>query len=465
MHQNINGLGNLPANPLNEVMSFLDAGDIAALSMANKHLSSTIKNNSFAQQKIEKAKQLTVGKIYDIVHKIASSEYQESFWRNGDGRYGVSDEIWSGSVGRALKELGNCKDQTPMVTMLEQWMLLEVLSMDENLFSSDKNCGQIIKDYLTQPEKQKRREEFLEKNYVVDEQDTRWISVFRNFNQIYFDQLSKTKKWDKKTKDTITSKFIKFWLYQGSKIEDLEKNRNVEEYNWPTFSNACKKLKRSFFDSNSNFSIDFKEFINQLTTQELNEYLFENKYYFVDHFKNELVNNIDFVCEQVLSKDKDFQVLNEENINNKFKKLLSYLGVNSELIDEQMIDLSKEETNLSNELGINSELIDQQMVDLSMQKVNSFNDLEAVPLCNNELNSKTPSYQYNSSEISLVQKVISAIKKFFESMNQKAVDPVTTETNNDDKTRGFFSKPGIGDFKNKNYSAPLCVQQNEGLVK
>ena len=440
MHQNINGLGNLPANPLNEVMSFLDAGDIAALSMANKHLSSTIKNNAFAQQKIEKAKQLTVEKIYDIVHKIASSEYQESFWRNGDGRYGVSDEIWSGSVGRALKELGNCKDQTPMVTMLEQWMLLEVLSMDENLFSSDKNCGQIIKDYLTQSEMQNCRKAYLESNYVVDGKDYEWNSVFRNFNKIYFNQLSKTKKWDKKTKDTIMSKFIKLWLYQGSKNKDLVNNRKNDKYQVATFFEACKELKRSFFDSTQSFSIDFKEFINQLTTQELNEYLFENKYYFVDHFKNELVNNIDFVCEQVLSKDKDFQVLNEENINNKFKKLLSYLGVNSELID-------------------------QQMVDLSMQEVNSFNDFVAAPLCNDELNSKTPSYQYNSSEISLVQKVISAIKKFFESINQKAVDPVTTETNNDDETRRFFFKPGIGDFKNKNYSSPLCVQQNEGLVK
>ena len=95
--------------------------------------------------------------------------------------------------------------------------------------------------------------------------------------------------------------------------------------------------------------------------------MFENKYYFVDHFKNEIVNNIDFICEQVLSKNKNLPDFNEENIIGKFKKLLSCLGVDSKLIDEQMTDLSEEETNLFNQSNefeadpLNSSMNDQKV--------------------------------------------------------------------------------------------------------
>ena len=246
MNKNNSDWGNLSSLLTNEVSKFLDVNDIISFGGVNQRLNQNIKNNPFIQKRMAAAK-LTIEKIYDIVHEVALSEYEDSFWRNGDGRYGVSDEIWTDSLGRALKSLTRGTDVASMVTMLEQWMFLEVLSMDKNLFSSNKPSEQVIKDYLVQYEMQERRKEFLEQSYKLDKEDTRWISAFRNFNKIYFDQLSKTKKWDKKTKNIITSKFIKFWLYQGSKIEDLEKNRNVEEYNWPTFSNACEELKRSFF--------------------------------------------------------------------------------------------------------------------------------------------------------------------------------------------------------------------------
>ena len=246
MNQNNSGWGNLSPLLTNKISDFLNVKEIMSLRAVNERLHENIQNNPFIQKRIVDAK-LTPEKIYDIVHEVALSEYEDSFWRNGDGRYGVSDEIWTDSLGRALKSLTRGTDVASMVTMLEQWMFLEVLSMDKNLFSSNKPSEQVIKDYLVQYEMQERRKEFLEQSYKLDKEDTRWISAFRNFNKIYFDQLSKTKKWDKKTKNIITSKFIKFWLYQGSKIEDLEKNRNVEEYNWPTFSNACEELKRSFF--------------------------------------------------------------------------------------------------------------------------------------------------------------------------------------------------------------------------
>ena len=251
MNQNNSGWGNLSPLLTNKISDFLNVKEIMSLRAVNERLHENIQNNPFIQKRIVDAK-LTPEKIYDIVHEVALSEYEKSFWRNGDGRgpngeYYFSSEKFNNSLGRCLKNLGNCRDKTPMVTMLEQWMFLEVLSMDKNLFSSNKPSEQVIKDYLVQYEMQERRKEFLEQSYKLDKEDTRWISAFRNFNKIYFDQLSKTKKWDKKTKNTITSKFIKFWLYQGSKNKDLEKNRNVEEYNWPTFSNACEELKRSFF--------------------------------------------------------------------------------------------------------------------------------------------------------------------------------------------------------------------------
>ncbi len=429
MNKNNIGLGNLPANPLNEIMKFLDAEDIAKLSGASKPLNQIIKNNPFAQEKISNAK-LIVEKIYDIVHEIALSEYEESFWRNGDGLYGVPDKIWSHSLGRALKTLGNDKDQTPMVTFLEQLMFLEVLSMDENLFSSDKPFEQVIKDYLTQSKIQSRREKLLEQNHIINKKGFNRVNVFHNFNKIYFDQLSKTKKWDKKTKDTITSKFIKFWLYQGSKIKDLEKNRNVEEYNWPTFSNACKKLKRSFFDSKRSFSIDFKGFIDRLTTQELNQYLFTNKYYFVDHFKNEIINNIKFIYEQVLSKNKNLPDFSGENVSNKFKKLLGYLGVNSELIDELTLDLSKEKITLSEKTKVIA-----------------------------------PLEQDNNSEVGLIQQILSAIKKFFGFDDKKAAVTVTIEKSNNNNAHEFFSKPKAKNLENGEPLPSFDAFQNEGLVK
>ena len=174
------------------------------------------------------------------------------------------------------------------------------------------------------------------------------------------------------------------------------------------------------------------------------------------------MNNIKFICEQVLSKNKNLQDFSGENVSNKFKKLLGYLGVNSELIDELTLDLSKEKINLSNE----------------------FSEFDAAPLCNDETNKKTasnlskekitlsektkviaPLEQDNNSEVGLIQQILSAIKKFFGFDDREAAIPVSVETNNDDETRRFFSKPGMGDFKNKNYSAPLCVQQNGDLVK
>lgn len=461
MDKNNSGWGNLSPLLTNEISKFLNVKDIQFFGAANQRLHKNINNNPFIQKRIVDAK-FTIEKIYDIVHEIALSEYEKSFWRNGDGRYGISDKIWSHSVGRHLKILCDDRDKTPMVTMLEQWMFLEVLSMDKNLFSSDKPFEQVIKDHLTQSGIQSRREEFLEKNHIIDKKGFNRINVFRNFNKIYFDQLSKTKKWDQKTKDTITSKFIKFWLCQGSKIEDLEKNRNVEEHNCPTFSNACKKLKRSFFDSKRTFSIDFKEFISQLTAKELNEYLFDNKYYFVDHFKNEIVNNIEFICEQVLSKNKNLPNFNEENITGKFKKLLSCLGVDSKLIDDQMIDLSKVETNLSNqpnEFGVaplcNVKIDNETIANSPKEEVTPSEKTDVI----------TPLGQNNNVEIGLIQKIFSAIKKFFGFDDKEAAVPVSVEKSEDNETRKFFSKPGLGDFKNKNYSAPLFVQQNEGLVK
>ena len=456
MNQNNSGWGNLSALLTNELSKFLDVKDIQSFGAANRRLHKNINNNPFIQKRIVDSK-LTLEKIYDIVHEIALSEYKESFWQNGDGRYGIPDKIWSYSVGRHLKILGNDKDQTPMVTFLEQLMFLEVLSMDENLFSSDKPFEQVIKDYLTQSKIQNRREEFLEKNHMVDKDGFNRVNVFHNFNKICFDELSKIKKWDKKTKDTITSKFIKFWLYQGSKIEDLTKNRNVEEYNWPTFSNACKKLKRSFFDSKRTFSIDFKEFIGQLTAKELNEYLFENKYYFVDHFKNEIVNNVEFICEQVLSKNKNLPDFNEENITGKFKKLLSNLRINSKLIDEQMIDLSEEETNLSNEaksLEVAAPLCDGKMsnktiADLSKEEITPPEKTDVI----------TSSDHGNNVEIGLIQKIFSAIKKFFGFDDREAASPVTVEKNENNETHEFFSKP-TGDTP-----AMFDGQKNEGLVK
>ena len=455
MNQNNSGWGNLSALITNELSKFLDVKDIQSFGAANQCLHKNIDNNPFIQKRIVDSK-LTLEKIYDIVHEIALSEYKESFWRNGDGRYGIPDEIWVYSVGRHLKILGDYRDKTPMVTFLEQLMFLEVLSMDENLFSSDKPFEQVIKDYLTQSKIQNRREEFLEKNHMVDKDGFNRVNVFHNFNKICFDELSKIKKWDKKTKDTITSKFIKFWLYQGSKIEDLEKNRNVEEYNWPTFSNACKKLKQSFFDSKRTFSIDFKEFISQLRPEELNEYLFENKYYFVDHFKNEIVNNIDFICEQVLSKNKNLPEFNEENITGKFKKLLSNLGVNSKLIDKQMIDLSKEETNLSNEPDefemaplCNDQIGRTTESDLSKEETRSPEKTDVIASCD----------YGNDIEIGWVKKVISAIKKFFGFDDREAAPSVTVEKNENNETHEFFSKP-TGDTP-----AMFDGQKNEGLVK
>ena len=456
MNKNSSDYENLSPLLTDAISQFLNVKEIQSLGAANRRLHENIQNNPFIQKRIVDAK-LTPEKIYDIVHEVALSEYEKSFWRNGDGRYGVSDEIWTGSLGRALKQLGNCEDKTPMVTMLEQWMFLEVLSMDKNLFSSNKPFKQVIKDYLTQHEIQNRREEFLEKDHVINKMGFNCINVFSNFNKIYFDQLSKTKKWDKKTKDTITSKFVKFWLYQGSKIKDLEKNRNVEEYNWPTFSNACKKLKRSFFDSKRTFSIDFKEFISQLTAKELNEYLFDNKYYFVDHFKNEIMNNIKFICEQVLSKNKNLPDFNEENITGKFKKLLSNLGINSKLIDEQMIDLSEEETNLSNEaksLEVAAPLCDGKMsnktiADLSKEEITPPEKTDVI----------TPSDHGNNVEIGLIQKIFSAIKKFFGFDDREAAPHVTVEKNENNETHEFFSKP-TGDTP-----AMFDGQKNEGLVK
>lgn len=461
MNKNNSDWGNLSPLLTNKISDFLNVKEIMSLRAVNERLHENIQNNPFIQKRIVDAK-LTPEKIYDIVHEVALSEYEKSFWRNGDGRgpngeYYFSSEKFNNSLGRCLKNLGNCRDKTPMVTMLEQWMFLEVLSMDKNLFSSNKPSEQVIKDYLVQYEMQERRKEFLEQSYKLDKEDTRWISAFRNFNKIYFDQLSKTKKWDKKTKNIITSKFIKFWLYQGSKIEDLTKNRNVEEYNWPTFSNACKKLKRSFFDSKRTFSIDFKEFISQLTAKELNEYLFENKYYFVDHFKNEIVNNVEFICEQVLSKNKNLPDFNEENITGKFKKLLSNLGINSKLIDEQMIDLSEEETNLSNEaksLEVAAPLCDGKMsnktiADLSKEEITPPEKTDVI----------TPSDHGNNVEIGLIQKIFSAIKKFFGFDDREAAPPVTVEKNENNETHEFFSKP-TGDTP-----AMFDGQKNEGLVK
>ena len=459
MNKNNSDWGNLSPLLTDKISDFLNVKEIMSLRAVNERLHENIQNNPFIQKRITGAK-LTIENIYDIVHEIALSEYEDSFWRNGDGRYGVPDKIWTNSLGKALKQLGNCEDKTPMVTMLEQWMFLEVLSMDKNLFSSNKPFEQVIKDYLTQSKIQNRRGEFLNKNYIVDEQDTERNSVFRNFNQIYFDQLSQEKKFDSKKKNIIAGKFIKFWLYQGSKNKDLVNDRKNDRYQVATFSEACKELKRSFFDPKQSFSIDFKEFISQLTAKELNEYLFENKYYFVDHFKNKIVNNIDFICEQVLSKNKNLQNFNEENITGKFKKLLSNLGVNSKLIDEQMIDLSKEETNLSNESNefeaapLNSSMNDQKG-EISKEKTEPSEKTDVIA-----------SSDYGSNvEVGWVKKVISAIKKFFGFDDREAAIPVSVEKNNNNDTNKFFSKPDLGDFKNKNYSAPLCVQQNEGLVK
>ena len=463
MNQNNSGWGNLSALITNELSKFLDVKDIQSFGAANQCLHKNIDNNPFIQKRIVDSK-LTLEKIYDIVHEIALSEYKESFWRNGDGRCGVPDKIWTNSLGRALKQLGICYDQTgsfydktPMITMLEQWMFLEVLSMDENVFSSNKSLEQVIKDYLRQSEIKNRRGEFLNKNYIVDEQDTERNSVFRNFNQIYFDQLSQEKKFDSKKKNIIAGKFVKFWLYQGSKNTDLVNDRKNDRYRVATFSEACKELKRSFFDSKRSFSIDFKEFISQLRPEELNEYLFENKYYFVDHFKNEIVNNIDFICEQVLSKNKNLPEFNEENITGKFKKLLSNLGVNSKLIDEQMIDLSEEETNLSNEaksLEVAAPLRDGKMsnetiADLSREKMTPSEKTDVIAYSD-----------YGSNvEIGWVKKFISAIKKFFGFDDREAAIPVSVEKNENNGTRESFSKP------TGHMPAMFEVQQNKGLVK
>ena len=430
MNKNSSDYGNLSPLLTDAISQFLNVKEIQSLGAANRRLHKNINNNPFIQKRIVDSK-LTLEKIYDIVHEIALPEYEKSFWQNGDGRYGVSDEIWTDSLGRALKQLGICYDQTgsfydktPMITMLEQWMFLEVLSMDKNLFSGDKPDDQVIKDYLTQSKIQNRREKFLEKNYVVDEQDTERNSVFRNFNKIYFDQLSQEKKFDSKKKNIIAGKFVKFWLYQGSKNTDLVNDRKNDEYHVATFSEACKELKRSFFDSKRTFSIDFKEFISQLRPEELNEYLFENKYYFIDHFKNEIVNNIDFICEQVLSKNKNLLDFNEENITGKFKKLLSNLGVNSKLIDKQMIDLSEAETRPSEKTDV------------------------------------IASSDYgNNVEIGLIQKIFSAIKKLFGFDDREAAPPVTVEKNENNGTHEFFSKP-TGDTP-----AMFDGQKNEGLVK
>ena len=156
MNKNSSDYENLSPLLTDAISQFLNVKEIQSLGAANRRLHKNINNNPFIQKRIVDSK-LTLEKIYDIVHEVALSEYEKSFWRNGDGRYGVSDEIWTGSLGRALKQLGICYDQTgsfydktPMITMLEQWMFLEVLSMDKNLFSSNKPFKQVIKDYLTQ---------------------------------------------------------------------------------------------------------------------------------------------------------------------------------------------------------------------------------------------------------------------------------------------------------------------------
>lgn len=337
---------------INEITNFLDLESIVSLFKTNQHFYKNINAQEGLRQKIEIAKIELGDEIYSMLNDVACKQTKELL--NSDEIKKTMNSLDNTGENLIIHELkkscciGNL--DTYVAITIAQRMFFDIWSniwnMNPNLYAGGKFSIKLLENFLNTDGIKQQNKSFLQEKYIRCTGN-----VFIDCLKMYVDKI--TVGFDKRSKTKVMSEFIRFWLWQ---LTNLGKKKE-QENNQGSHIFACCLLvdmwevtnMDSFFfgSTNCDFSITFKNFVENLSAKRLESFFLDDKYNFWAHFRGETWNNLDVVIQRIIKS----QNLMKEKVESNIEILLENLALKcSRFIKKLRVVLPDKTKNLQNRI-------------------------------------------------------------------------------------------------------------------